>query len=209
MWILEREGLSALSMRRIAQRLDTGAASLYVYVANREELFDLLFDRIAGEIVLPARTKKRWRQQLHEIAHDMLRVFAKYPGSSQLALARVPTGSNAVRVSDAVIGHLHDGGISDDARAYAMDLLGLYITSIAYEASMREMPNTFVPTQKIEQMLEEVDEAFRSLDPEEYPNIAAIADRMTMWDGEERFDWGLDIIINGLIATPHPGANSR
>ena len=42
--IVREEGIDALTMRRLAQALDTGPASLYVYVANRDELWDLLFD---------------------------------------------------------------------------------------------------------------------------------------------------------------------
>src|SRR3954470_18451997 len=48
--IVRDEGVEALSMRRVAQALDTGPASLYVYVADRDELHELLFDAAAGTI---------------------------------------------------------------------------------------------------------------------------------------------------------------
>jgi AcrR family transcriptional regulator len=48
--IAAAEGMEALSMRRVAQALDTGRASLYVYVSDRDELYDLLFDAAIGTI---------------------------------------------------------------------------------------------------------------------------------------------------------------
>ena len=48
-------------------------------------------------------------------------------------------------------------------------------------------------------------ERFANLSRERYPTIAALGDRMTMGDGEERFSLGLDVIVNGLIETPTEG----
>ena len=50
--LLDREGLSGLSMRKLAQELGAGAASLYWHVGNKEELLSLLLDRIVGELSL-------------------------------------------------------------------------------------------------------------------------------------------------------------
>src|SRR5919202_563473 len=65
--IARTEGVEALSMRRVAQALDTGAASLYVYVADRQELQELVFDAAIGTIELPAIEPERWREQLKEL----------------------------------------------------------------------------------------------------------------------------------------------
>jgi AcrR family transcriptional regulator len=52
--LADREGLEAVTMRRVAAELGTGAASLYRYVANRDDLLDLMTDAVAGEYELPA-----------------------------------------------------------------------------------------------------------------------------------------------------------
>lgn len=57
MRIIDTEGLDAVSMRRIAQDLGTGAASLYAHVADKEELLDLVVDQIMGEMTLPEGTQ--------------------------------------------------------------------------------------------------------------------------------------------------------
>src|SRR3954452_15142425 len=73
--IVRAEGIDALSMRRLAQALDTGPASLYVYVANQAELWELLFDAALASVETEPTDPARWREQLHalsaRIAHTM------------------------------------------------------------------------------------------------------------------------------------------
>ena len=59
-----------------------------------------------------------------------------YPGMARLAMARIPVGDNALRVSESMLSLLKAGGVGDQAAAYAADLLSMYITAIAYEQSL-------------------------------------------------------------------------
>src|SRR3954469_16951746 len=70
--LLRTEGYEATSMRRVAQALDTGPASLYVYVANRDELLDLMLDRAIAQVPLPELDPSRWREQLKEVMHGQV-----------------------------------------------------------------------------------------------------------------------------------------
>ncbi|MFJ7409879.1 TetR/AcrR family transcriptional regulator [Streptomyces sp. NPDC098077] len=54
--LADAEGLAAVSMRALAQRLGTGPASLYRYVGSRDELLDLMADAVAGELDLSGTT---------------------------------------------------------------------------------------------------------------------------------------------------------
>ncbi len=79
--LLRTEGYEATSMRRVAQALDTGPASLYVYVANRDELLDLMLDRAIAELPLPEPDPARWREQLKELMHALTRLMtSRLPG---------------------------------------------------------------------------------------------------------------------------------
>src|SRR4051812_18723562 len=103
--VLRREGLEALTMRRLAQALDTGPASLYVYVANRDELHALIFEAAVGEIEVEEPDPDRWREQVKTLGRRMVKVMAEdYPGIARLAMAHIPTGDNALRVSDSMLG---------------------------------------------------------------------------------------------------------
>ncbi len=65
--ILKSEGLEAVTMRRVAAALDTGAASLYVYVSGREGLLQAMQDRVTASIKLESPDPSRWRAQLHSL----------------------------------------------------------------------------------------------------------------------------------------------
>jgi AcrR family transcriptional regulator len=202
--IVRAEGVDALTMRRLAQELDTGPASLYVYVANRDELWDLVFDAAIGSIETDPTDPARWREQLQELAARMVHMMAvEYPGLARLAMAHVPTGENALRVTESMLSMLKAGGVSDQAAAYAADLISMYVTAIAYEqalyAALYKDPE--VEARDIARLAER----FGSIPAERYPTMAALTEEMTTGDAEERFALGLDVIINGLLQTPTEG----
>src|SRR3954470_6114815 len=135
--IARTEGVEALSMRRVAQALDTGPASLYVYVADRRELQELVFDAAIGTIEIDPIDPSRWREQLKELARRMVKMMAEdFPGMAVLAMSHIPSGDNAMRGVEAMLTLLKAGAASDEAAGYAADLVSLYITAIAYEESL-------------------------------------------------------------------------
>jgi AcrR family transcriptional regulator len=206
--IARTEGIDALSMRRVAQALDTGAASLYVYVADRDELHDLLFDAAVGTVETEPTDPARWREQLIALAHRMVKMMSEdYPGIARLAMARIPTGDNAMRVTESMLSLLKAGGASDQAAAYAADLVSMYVTAIAYENSLYRMLHLDPDYEARE--VQRLAERFASLDAERYPTMAALGPAMTRGDGEERFELGLDVLINGLLATATEGRLTR
>src|SRR5581483_4119040 len=62
--LLDRDGLDQLSMRRVADALDTGPASLYWHVGSKDGLLDLVFDQVIGEQEVPDPEPERWQEQL-------------------------------------------------------------------------------------------------------------------------------------------------
>ena len=85
--IVDREGAGALSMRRVAVELGTGPASLYAHVNDKEELENLIIDRIAGEVPLPVPDPARWREQVKQLLTDHSVAFGRYPGAAAFAIA--------------------------------------------------------------------------------------------------------------------------
>ena len=138
----------------------------------------------------------RWRWVVHMMAVD-------YPGMARLAMAHIPVGDNSLRVVESMLSLLKAGGVSDQAAAYAADLIGSYTTAIAYEQSLYSA--LYNDPEHVEREVEHITERFAGLSPERYPTMAALAEKMTMGDGEERFSLGLDVIINGLLETPTEG----
>ena len=202
--IARTEGVDALTMRRVAAALDTGPASLYVYVADRRELQELVFDAAVGTIEIPPIEPERWREQLKELGRRMRRMMAEdYPGLAVLAMTHIPSGDNALRGAEAMLALLKAGGASDQAAAYSADLLSLYITAIAYEESLYR--SLYSDPDHEEHEVERLAERFAALDAQRFPTMAALGPAMVRGDSEERFELGMDVIINGLLATPTAG----
>ncbi|HWI73090.1 MAG TPA: TetR/AcrR family transcriptional regulator C-terminal domain-containing protein [Baekduia sp.] len=206
--ILRSEGVGALSMRRVATALDTGPASLYVYVANRDELHELLFDAAIGTIEVEATDPARWREQLHDLMGRMVAMMLEdFPGIAIMGMATIPTGDNALRVTESMMSLLRAGGAADQAVAYAADLLSMYATAIAYEQSL--YAELYADPEREQREIARVMQRFTKLPADRYPTMAAIAPLMTRGDGHERFTLGLDVIINGLLTTPTDGRLSE
>jgi AcrR family transcriptional regulator len=206
--IVREEAIDALTMRRLAQALDTGPASLYVYVANRDELWDLVFDAAVASIETEPTDPARWREQLHALTGRMLHMLVvEYPGMARLAMARIPVGDNALRVSESMLSLLRAGGVGDQAAAYAADLLSLFVTANAYEQSL--YAQLYADPEHERREVARIAERFAAVSPERFPTIAALRDQLTTGDGEERFALGLDVIVNGLLETPIEGRLTR
>jgi AcrR family transcriptional regulator len=206
--ILRTESVDALSMRRVAQALDTGPASLYVYVAGRDELHALLFDAAAGTVAVEPTDPARWREQLLDLITRMTQLMSEeYPGLAKMAMATIPTGENALRITESMLSLLKAGGASDQAAAYAADILSMYATAIAYEQSL--YATKYADPEHQEHEVQRIAERFSSLSAERFPTMTALAPFLTRGDGHERFLLGLDVIINGLLSTPTDGRLSE
>jgi AcrR family transcriptional regulator len=206
--VLADGGLAAVTMRRVATELDTGPASLYAYVANRDELLREMLDAVLGRVLDSASLEPpdpaRWREQLMALLLRMLDALNEHPGIAAVTMAQIPTGTNALLVADKVLGLLRAGGVPGQSAAWAVDVIALYVSAAALEQSMYLEQGK--DESAIEAQLEEVRERYGSLSPARYPNITAMLGPLTSGSGERRFAFGLDVFITGLLAVDEPVA---
>jgi AcrR family transcriptional regulator len=197
--VLDREGAEAMTMRRVAQELGTGPASLYAHVANLRDLEDLVFDRVAAELSVPEPDPERWQEQLAQLLFDSVLVLRRHSGVARYALGRVPMGEHALAFSDAMLGLLRVGGVPDQAAAWAVDMVGLFIAAAGYEeAVMRAQGSTE------ESMREWVDQFagyLANLPAERYPNMVRLAGPLATGTGDERLRFGVEMLVAGIAAT--------
>lgn len=194
--ILEKDGLSGLSLRRVAAALDTGAASLYVYLRNLDDLYAEMLDQSLGAVELPATLELPWRDRLREYLRSYLRILQKRPGLAQLAMSTIATGPRALRMWELLLGLLKEGGVDDSRLVWGVDMLLLYVTAIAAEQ------NNWRTTG---QDFGRVKEALAGVSAEQFPLVAALFTAGTFSgadDGERRVRWALDVIIDGIKADP-------
>lgn len=197
--VLDREGLEGVSMRRVAEELGTGAASIYWHVANKDELLGLVFDRVVGEVELPPPDPARWQRQLKELAREARRVLASHRDIARWSLGRIPMGPNMLRLSEWQLALLRAAGLPDRVAALAGDLLGLYLGAHAYEQTLGLASPTGEPLPP-EEVIAMIGGYLSSLPPNRFPNIVELADELMSGGPDERFEFGLDVLIRGLAA---------
>ncbi len=103
--IADEEGLAAVTMRRVAARLGTGAASLYRYVDTRDDLVDLMVDHALSELATAPDTDN-WRADV--VAHHMavLAALRRRPWLADAARTRPPSGPNALRLVEGTLARM-------------------------------------------------------------------------------------------------------
>jgi AcrR family transcriptional regulator len=204
MRVLDRQGAAGLSMRRVADELGTGPASLYWHVASKDALIDLIIDRVAGEVPLPEPDPARWQEQLREWLLGVRTVFARHPGVAALTLGRIPTGTNVLRWAEWTLVLMRGAGIPDRVATYAGDLLGLYLGATGYEATLPPMTSATGEPLSPEEAAAMMRGYFASLPADQFPNVVETVDEMFSGDLDERFELGLDVILRGLASYARP-----
>ena len=196
--ILKSDGLEAVTMRRVAAALDTGAASLYVYVSGREGLFQAMLDRVTATIELESPDPSRWRAQLHSILERIRQALVAYPGIAALTLEDPPTTEVVLRLSENLLGILLAGGIDPQNAAWACDIFVLLVTAVVNEDDVRRARGRSDDDRK--EQVDEIYNTFAGLPPDRFPLISAHAAQMVAGDGDERFRFAVDVVIDGVLA---------
>jgi AcrR family transcriptional regulator len=198
--VLKSDGLEAVTMRRVAAALDTGAASLYVYVSGRDGLLQAMLDRVTATIELEAPDPSRWRAQLHSLLQRTHRALVAHPGIAAMTLADPPTTEAVLLLAENLLGILLAGGLEPQDAAWACDILVLLVTAAAREANVRR-PRDPSDDDRREQV-DELYKTFAGLPPDRFPLIAAHAAQMVAGNGDERFRFAIDVVIDGVVARP-------
>jgi AcrR family transcriptional regulator len=196
--ILQSDGLEAVTMRRVAAALDTGPASLYVYVAGREGLLQAMLDRVVATVELEVPDPSRWRAQLHALLVRVRQALAAHPGIAAMTLADPPTTAAVLRLVENLLGILLAGGFSPQDAAWASDIFVLLATAAAREDDVRR-PRGASDDERREQVAN-LRRTLAALPPDQFPLIAGHAAEMVAGDGDERFRFAIDVVVDGVAA---------
>jgi AcrR family transcriptional regulator len=197
--ILRAEGIDGLSMRRLATVLETGPASLYAHVANKDELLEMLFDEVMGDIPLPEPDPARWRELVTRLWTDSRDVMVANGDIARVSLGHIPVGDNTMKVAEATVALLRAGGVPEQAAGWAVDVVGSFVTACAIEDAGRS------PEEQKPEFYERYTQYFTNLPPERFPVITSMAAAFTAGDAEQRFRFGLELLVGGLAALVPPG----
>ncbi|MER7755415.1 TetR/AcrR family transcriptional regulator [Kitasatospora sp. NPDC097643] len=210
--VLRQEGLTAVTMRRVAAELDTGPASLYVYVANRDELLHQMLDAVVATVRLEPADPARWREELAATVTRVVHALTEYPGLGRVSLGHIPTGPAWLELFDHVLGLLLAGGLSRQNAAWACDLIAMHIGAVAFEtgvgAGPAETGGSGAAQDELQAALDRrhenatIEDRLTGLDPARYPYLAGCAAELSAGSADARLAFGIRVLINGFSAAP-------
>lgn len=202
--LLDEEGADALSMRNLAQRLDSGTATLYRHFTGRAQLVAQVIDSVLAEAHVDneALDAVTWQQACEALAHSLFDVFRRHPHVAPLLVEKIPIGPNAMAQREQTIALLLKSGFAAPLAAQACATLARYVLGFATQLS----PPDSDPADQ--------DEIWQTLDPQVFPATVSVADHLPV-PLEQEFTFGLELLINGLSQVAHhddkhpPGRRAR
>jgi AcrR family transcriptional regulator len=191
--VADENGIAALTMRRLADRLLVEPMSLYHHVANKDEILDGMVDAVFGEITLPAG-ETDWRAAMRARAASARAAMRRHPWAVGRLESRASPGPATLAHHDAVIGCLRRAGFSISLTAHAFSAIDSYL----YGFAMQELNLPFHTPEETAAMAVTFLEQFPA---EQFPHLAELTVSHVLqpgYDYGDEFGFGLDLVLDGL-----------
>ena len=191
--LADRDGVGALSMRRLAQDLGVEAMSLYHHVRNKSDLLDGLVDAVFASIAVPPAALG-WREAMRQRALSARAVLRAHPWATPLLESRTSPGPATLRHRDAVLGVLRSCGFSVPLAASAYSLLDAYVYGFVLQ-------ETSLPFESTPELVEVADSMLAPFPDGAYPHLAEMVTEHALSPGYSyaaEFEIGLDLILDAL-----------
>jgi AcrR family transcriptional regulator len=201
--LADAEGLGAVSMRKIAEKLGTAATSLYSYIANKDDLYELMVDAVIGEIRLPRRSGA-WRGDLQKLAHNTHTTLSAHRWMVLLGV-QPGLGPKTQRYGEFALSALDGLDLDVSTRIDILAALNNYVFGFLHrEAAWEQLRERsgLSSRQWSARMRRYMDST-----AERHPELASqIATRLEL-TSEASFDFGLECLLDGIAALVARSAN--
>jgi AcrR family transcriptional regulator len=129
--IADTDGLGALSMRRVAERLGVSVMSLYTYIPGKVELLDVMLDTILGEEAILEDQTEDWRGKLEQRAREDWALYQRHQWVLQISTARSLLGPNETALFDATLHAVSEIGLTGNEMISIVSLVTGYVRGAA------------------------------------------------------------------------------
>ncbi|SDS92630.1 TetR/AcrR family transcriptional regulator [Actinoplanes derwentensis] len=196
--LADEGGLEAVSVRKVAARLNAGPMRLYGYISAKDDLFDLMVDEVNAEI-LPGEQSGDWRETLRVLAHRTRQAALRHEWLADLLGGRPTLGPHGLAVTEAKLAAL-DGLADIDTVMRAAETVGAYVTG----AIRREIANLRAERatglSKRDWQRDFGPHVTRMLATGRFPSLAKAVHDGTDMDAAESFATGLDWVLDAIAA---------
>lgn len=200
--LIEADGLEALTMRRLADRLGIKAASLYWYVRNRDQLLDLIADKLVALALsetgaVDAQACDSWYDLTYRTAVNYRSFLLAHRDSARIITGRFVMGPNLARILEPLLKAMRAHGFSLDEAAYAIFAIFVYVHGfVLSETSPLGAPQ--VEGVDRTQVLKMIGSSLSSMSSDEFPNLIEATPYLTEANLPKRFIFGLTLLLEGL-----------
>ncbi|WP_049580017.1 TetR/AcrR family transcriptional regulator [Streptomyces sp. SBT349] len=200
--LADREGLAALSMRRVAAELGVGTMSLYRYVPGKGELLDLMLDHVSATDDEEAEKIREadWRSAMEIIGRATYRHYHDHPWLLQVNQARPLLGPNALHGFDIALAALGGLGLTGPEKINVIMTIDSYITGIArhYVLLRQASEESGVTDEEFWAAQEPI--MVTAMATGAYPHVFSLDEEAFGTDAEETVRFGLDLVLDGIEA---------
>jgi AcrR family transcriptional regulator len=199
--LADTEGVDAVSMRRIASELSVGTMSLYRYVETKDDLLDLMTDRVMGEDGFGGELTGNWRGDLRGIAVGYRELMLRHPWVLPIAASRPSLGPNVLRRTERLLGVVDGLGLHID------EMSGLTGTVVAY---VRGVVLTEIAEAEVVRRTGQTEDDYRRVVGPYLGEVMAegkhpLLTRFVLEadehpDPDQVFLWGLELVLDGVEA---------
>jgi AcrR family transcriptional regulator len=192
--IVDEGGLRELTMRRLADELGTGPASLYRHVSSRDDLLVELADLVLGELAAPD-PGLHWRDAVEHLAHDLRQVLVGHRGLVVISSNAPLLGPNAMRIRELFWSVMDGEGCEPEfaVQTYAA-VMHFVVCSAIFSAGAAQRGNTAWSGEASSGL----DELLDLLSARRYPTVLKFSEYANTPDPERDFSFGLRALLNGL-----------
>jgi AcrR family transcriptional regulator len=186
--VIEREGLSGFSTRKLAAELGCEAMSIYHHFPSLAHLFEALVDRLVGSLEMPPR-ELPWRERMRTAMQDFRRIGREHPAFAPFLITYRMNSPTCLRWLDGVIGLFGDGGFDRETGARLFRTAGYYLMgAILDETSGYAKGPSAVTTVGDEELRRD------------FPNVAAAGQFFAPGEFDRTFNLGLEMLLDDFEA---------
>ncbi|MEU0567119.1 TetR/AcrR family transcriptional regulator [Nonomuraea sp. NPDC005983] len=203
--VADAEGLQALSMRRVAEKLGVGTMSLYTYVPGKPELFDVMLDTVYGETARPEDVPGGWRGRLALIARENWALYVRHPWLLQVATSRPVLGPNVVAKYDYELRAVSGIGLTDVEMDSVITLITGFVHGTARGAVEAAQAESATGMSDDQWWAAHAPFLSRIADASRYPTAARVGEAAAealggAYSAEHAFKFGLERVLDGIEA---------
>ena len=190
-------GLEAVSTRKVAAAIGAGATSLYRYIENRDELFELMLDAATGELDLSRPVTGDWRGDLCGLAHQLRALYRRHPWMLDLAQGQTPLTPNSVGVLEYALSTLASVQVTGTSKMEAIAMVNGVVTLVTrLERAARTSTQAWQSAQ--------IDYLTSVVATGQYPHLAAVIQSPPAPDSDHDLDLLDRVLLRVLDGVLNP-----